>query len=421
MTNGAGFSTVTSRPGRRPCGRSGRHAFFAAWACAVWLGACVGAPPREEPTPLVEFSPQLEVEEVWSLSVGSLAGLGDDRLAPALVDGTLYLADSRGQVLALEAATGRRLWEVELEASVTGATAAGAGLVVVGTKSGEVIGLDAASGQTRWKARVSSEVLAPPAVAPGTVVVQTIDGKLFGLAAEDGRRRWFYEQSEPALSLRGTASPQVVRGYVLAGFANGKVVALHWRDGRPAGEFVVAEPRGRNEIERLVDVDATPIVRDDALYAASFQGKVVAVDLSGGRLSWAREASVYTGLETDEQRVFYSDERGDVVALDRRSGATLWRQDKLRARHPSAPAVMDDYVVVGDFEGYVHWLAREDGRFAARYRLGGSGPIRTRPLVYEGLLIVAKADGHVSALRIRKAPRVARARAAAPTEISPLP
>ncbi len=402
MTNWTGFAAgATARPAF--AGLQGLARFIVTGACAALLGACAGGAAREEPTPLVAFTPQLEAHEVWSLRVGSLAGRGDDRLVPALAGETLYVADSRGRVRALDAATGRVHWEVALEVPVTGASGAGEGLVVIGTKNATVIALDAASGQSRWTARVSSEVLAAPAVAPGMVVVQTIDGKLYGLRAEDGHRQWFYEQSEPALSLRGTAAPVIVRGYVLAGFANGKVVALHWRDGRPAGEFVVAEPRGRSEIERLVDVDATPVVRDDALYAASFQGKVAAVDLSSGRLSWARAASVYTGLDTDGERVFYSDERGDIVALDRRSGASLWRQDKLRARRPSAPAVMGDYVVVGDGEGYVHWLAREDGRFTARYRFGDA-PIRTRPLVYQDLLIVADADGRVSALRTAPCP-----------------
>ncbi len=370
-------------------------------AAFLLLAGCAGSPARERPTALVAFTPEIAVHEVWSLDTGSLAGLGDDRLGPALVDGTLYLADSRGRVLAVKADDRRRLWETDLDVPVTGATGAGEGLVVVGTLQGEVVALDAISGKRRWTARVSSEVLAPPTVGEGMVVVQTIDGKLFGLDAGDGRQRWMYERSEPALSLRGHAAPLMVRGYVLAGFASGKVVALQVRDGRLAGEFTVAQPHGRNEIERLVDVDATPLVLDNTLFAASFQGRLVAVDLGSGRLAWSRNASVWSGLAADSDHVYLSDEHGQVVAFDRSNGASLWRQERLRARVLSAPAVHDGYVVVGDLEGYLHWLGRDDGRFAGRYRLGNA-PIRAPALVRDGVAYVVDLSGRLAALRIEK-------------------
>lgn len=365
------------------------------------LGCASPGPVLEPPSPLVEFKPELQVRVLWSAEVGPLVGRGDDRLVPLLIDDTIYTVNSRGQVTALNADDGRILWQTELRLPVTGATGGGGDLLVVGTRKGEVVALDRRDGKQRWAARVSSEVLAPPAAGQGIVVVQTVDGKLFGLAAEDGRRLWVHERTEPTLSLRGHAAPVLVSDYVLAGFASGKVAVLQLRDGRVLGEFAVAQPRGRNEIERLVDVDAAPRVVGDVLFAASYQGKVVAVDVRSGRTIWSRDASTYTGLEVDHGNVYLTDEKGYVLALDRQNGASLWRQDKLRFRSLNAPVYHAGHVVVGDFEGYVHWLARDDGRFTARYRLG-SAPIHAPALVREHTLYVADRDGRLAALAVER-------------------
>jgi outer membrane protein assembly factor BamB len=354
---------------------------------------------REEPAPLPEFTAERQVSELWSAGAGAGAGKQVLRLSPHLEADVLYTADRDGTVSALRAGDGQAIWTVELRAPVTSAAGVGAGLVMVGTKKGEVIALDRQDGTRRWSANVSSEVLGAPTAAENAVVVQTTDGKLTGLSAADGKRLWSYARNEPALSLRGTGTPVIAGGYVFAGFASGKIVALRLGDGRLAWELTVAEPSGRNEIERLVDVDAPVLLAGDTLYAAAYQGKVVAVDLKSGRTNWTRDASTHVSLAADARNLYIAEDGGRVVALDRNSGATVWKQEGLRGRHLNAPARIGDTVAVADFEGYVHWLAAEDGHFVARYPAGG-GPIRAEAATGRDTLYVLNADGTVRALQL---------------------
>jgi len=232
-------------------------------------------------------------------------------------------------------------------------------------------------------------------------VVQTADGKLTGLSAADGKRLWVYERTEPALSLHGTAAPVIVGDIVLAGFASGKIVGLQIHDGKLLWEMPVAQPHGRNEIERLVDVDASPIVVGKVIFAASYQGKIIAVDFQTGRVLWSRDVSTYTGMDADTRNVYLTDDQGEVLAFDQRTGASVWRQEHLRARQLSAPRYFDGLVAVGDFEGYVHWLSADDGHFVARYRASHS-PIRAQPLAGHDMIYVCSLSDTLDALRLVK-------------------
>jgi outer membrane protein assembly factor BamB len=372
-------------------------------ALALTLAACGGSKVvREPPAPLPEFEPQTQVQELWSTGVGAGVGKLPVRLTP-FFDGTvLYAADARGHVSAVATDDGRRLWGTDLSHPVSGATGVGDGLVVVGSPKARVTALNKEDGKQAWSATVSSAVMAPPVVHAGVVVVQTADGKLTGLNVVDGKRLWTYERSEPALSLLGTTAPSVVGDYVLSGFASGKIVALNLRDGRPVWEFAVSQPRGRNEIERMVDVDAPLLIVRDSLYAASYQGKIVAVDMrTGGRLLWTRDVSTFSGMDAGRGYVYLSDEKGHVLAFDQATGASVWKQDKLRGRGLSAPVYFNGYVVVGDYQGYLHWLSAEDGRFVARYRVG-SDAVTSRPLAGPTAVYVLNQGGTLAALQPRR-------------------
>jgi outer membrane protein assembly factor BamB len=336
-------------------------------ACLAGLSACSwfgGQEPANPPTPLTEFESQATVRELWSKDIGAGAQQNYLRLEPALTRDVLYVTDARGHVQALALPGGRVLWEVSL-----------------------------------WRAQVTSEVLAPPVISNGVAVVQCVDGRLHALKLEDGQRLWSIERSEPALSLRGTATPVVVSDLVFAGQASGKMLAASLKDGRVIWEIPVAQSQGRSEIERLIDVDSPVLVAGRVLIAAAYQGKVVAVSLDNGRLLWSRDISTYLPLASDGAHVFISDDRGHLLALDLNSGATVWKQEKLQNRRPSAPAVVGAAVAVGDFEGYVHWLSREDGRFLARTR-ASSYPVVTTPLADTPLLYVITQNGKLFAYRI---------------------
>lgn len=362
---------------------------------ALAVGGCASRSVREPPSPLFDFLPRANVESVWTADIGSAPGR-HLMLRPALYDGVVYAADARGQVSAYRADTGRRVWEVELAVPVSGAVGVGEGLVLIGTRRGALIALDAASGKELWRESVSSEILAPATAGRGVVAVQTVDGKLAGFSAKDGKRLWLYDRAEPALSLRGTSAPVIVDEVVLTGFASGRLVGVQLRDGRVLWELPVSQPRGRNEIERLVDVDASPIVRGEMLYAASYRGKLVAVNLRTGSIAWSRDISSYTNLALDDKNIYVTDDVGQIHAFDLRTGASSWRHEKLRGRGVSGPMYVGGRLVVGDAEGYVHYLSPDDGSLLARYRVGG-GPVRAG--VVDGETLYVSASDTLAALR----------------------
>lgn len=365
------------------------------------LGGCGlfggGAAP-EPPAGLVDFEPAARIETLWSVDTGRGPGRQFLRLTPALQRETLYVADTRGRVQARAIDSGRLLWERRLGLEVTSGVGVGDGLVLVGTRKGLVVALEHDSGRELWRAQASSEILAPPAADFGVVVVQAVDGRVSGYSSATGKLLWVFERSEPALSLRGTATPVIVPDAVLTGFGTGKLAAIGLRDGRALWEIPVAQPQGRSEIERLIDVDVPVLLAGPLLLGAAYQGKVVALSLENGRLLWSRDLSTYSALAADGSNVYLSDERGHLYALDLRSGATVWKQDGLRGRRPGAPAVVGPAVAVGDHEGYVHWLAREDGRFLARTRAARAA-ILAPPLAEGSVLYVAAQNGTLAALR----------------------
>lgn len=369
-------------------------------ASAALLAGCASDSrlSRDEPAPLAEFSPEFEIQEIWSGTAGSGAGGHVLQFTPLLRGETLYTADRNGRVYALSSRTGDTVWEVDLNTPLTSGVGGGEGLVIVASRRGELLALDPASGSKLWASPVVSEVLSPVAQSGNLVVAQSLDGKIHALSATDGKRLWVHGRSEPTLTLRGTSQPVLIGEYVFTGFASGKIAALHVRDGRVLWEMTVSAPRGRNEIERLVDIDAPVLISGDTLYAASYQGKLVAVDLKTGKTNWSRDVSTYTGVVADRRHIYVSDERGHVLAFDPRTGASVWKQDKLSGRRLSRPAPLGDHIVVADYEGFLHWLSAEDGHFVARHR-AGSDPIAVAPVSEGKVVYIADQEGRLAALR----------------------
>ena len=360
-----------------------------------WFSSDNSIPPAE----LQTVAQPISVQQLWETKVG--AGVKDQflRLVPALADGRIYAASADGVVMALDALTGQRLWETNTQLPITGGVGLSeTGLVLVGTSKGQVVALQQENGQEAWRAQVSSEVLAPPRAGNGIVVVRSGDGKFTGLDARTGERRWVYVHSVPALSLRGSAPPLVVQGLVVAGLDSGKLLVLSLDKGLPLTEKTIAAPRGRTEIERMIDIDSEPKVVGDTLYLAAYRGSVAAIDMRGGNLVWTRDLSSYAGLAVDAGQVYVSDDTDAVIALDRRSGGTLWKQPELTGRRLSAPVATDDYVVVGDFEGYLHWLSKDSGQIVGRVR-AASASIITPPIAAGNIVFVYGKGGTLSAFR----------------------
>jgi len=351
-----------------------------------------------EPAQLQDIEKELSVKTLWKTDIGS--GLNEQRLKlePRIDRGRVYVADAEGLLQGLDAKNGKRLWSLETELPLSGGPGSGDGLVVVGTSDGEVVAYSEDSGQLLWQAQVSSEVLSVPAVSSGVIVVHTIDGKLFGLNASDGKQRWLYSREVPVLSLRGTGSPVISGNRVISGFAGGKLVALNLDSGELLWETTVTTPSGRSELERMVDIDGDPFVSNGAVFVATYQGEVAVVSEYSGKVIWRRKLSSFSGVQADWRYLYISDETGNVWAINPEDGVAMWKQSDLANRSLSAPAVINGKVVVGDYEGYLHWMDHATGSVVARSRIG-SDPIISAPRVAGDVVYVYNSDGTLAALQ----------------------
>jgi len=360
-----------------------------------------GDDTADPPAALVDIETTLKVTRVWSNGAGNGAGDFGTSLTLAVDGENVYVADYEGRVTALALADGKRRWEVKTDLRLSGGPGVADGSVVVGSADAELLGLAADSGTELWRTRVSSEVLAPPQLAQGVAVIRTVDGRLAAHDTGSGQRLWLYDSSVPVLSLRGTSTPLISGDAVLSGFANGKLAALSLHEGRLLWESNVAVPRGRSELDRMVDIDGAPVISAATVYAASYQGRVAALSLRSGALLWSREMSSYSGLGVSGNRILAGDAESHIWALDGDNGAAYWRQENLHLRNVTAPVAVGDAVVVGDFEGYLHFMSIDDGRFVARYQISKSA-IATSPVVIGERIYVLDVSGRVTALQIGK-------------------
>ena len=352
------------------------------------------------PANLEAFEPAAKIKELWSRRAASGTGGTHRELRAVLAAGQMFAAGHDGDIAAYDPFSGERLWETDSGISISAGPGAGAGLVVVGGSGGEVVALSSSDGAAAWRAQVTSEVLSAPAVGERIVAVRTVDGKLFGLDAATGERSWVYDRTVPVLTLRGTGAPVIAGDVVVAGFDSGHLAAISLADGQLRWESHVAAPTGQTELERLADMDADPVVADGVVYAVTFQGRVVAFELRTGQPLWQRDMSSHAGMGIGRRLLYVTDEQSHVWAFDRGTGASLWRQDGLARRRVTRPVEFGDYVVVADYEGYVHWLSIDDGRFAARTRAGG-GAVLAPPVTNETAVYVLGGSGTLTSLTVR--------------------
>ncbi|MBI4696444.1 MAG: outer membrane protein assembly factor BamB [Gammaproteobacteria bacterium] len=355
---------------------------------------------KPKPAELVQFPTTLKVTEAWSGSFGSGAEKQYLKLTPAYADGRIYTADRDGRVMAVDAQKGSTIWELrDKKQRISGGPGVGEGLVMVGTSKAMVLAYDAATGKPRWATKVSSEVLSPPVASDGVVIVRAGDGKMMALGAADGKLHWTYDRSIPTLTLRGSGTPVIHENLVVAGFDNGRLVALDLHSGKTIWETRLAEPTGRSDLERMVDVDSEPVIAGNTAYVACFQGRVAAVALDDGRVEWTRDISSYADLSVDDERLYVTDDKGTVWALKLEDGSDAWKQPALLNRAPTGPTRIDDFVVVGDFEGYLHFMDRYNGKFAQRVRVDKKR-ILTSPIRVDDLLLGYSSAGELVAYRL---------------------
>ncbi|MGB8715090.1 MAG: outer membrane protein assembly factor BamB [Rhodanobacteraceae bacterium] len=388
-----------------------KRIFFVLLLAAVTLLAACGKdnsnikPPHE----LGDFTPSVKVQRLWTAQVGRGADKAGMRMRPAFEDNTIYAASTDGYMKAIDGTTGRTLWEktkpwrAEGDISYSGGPAVSDGVLAVGTLDGHVYTYEAKTGKRLWSTQVDSSILSTPVFSGDMLLVRTDNGKVTALKRADGSRAWVYDQSTiPTLSLRGNSNLLVSHGVVFFGSDSGKLVAIRLDTGKPIWDQELSQQQGRTEIERLDDSDGNLILDDATLYASAYHGHLLAVDAREGRSLWDHPFSSYAGVALGGSTLVGVDDQSNVWAWSTDGGGNLWKQDGLTWRWLGTPAVQGNTVVVGDREGYVHWLKLSDGSFAARTRMGRDA-IRSQPLVLDdGRVIIEDASGNISAWQVGK-------------------
>lgn len=369
------------------------------------LAACSSNDPKKQalkPASLVDFEPSIKIKKLWSTSVGSGRDKRYSKFAPAIAEKAIYVSDVDGRIFAVDKENGKRLWQTKLKKTALSAGVGYAGnKVFVGTYDGELIALDAANGEKLWQAETSSEILAVPAANNEVVVAQTIDGRLFGFNATSGETRWRYDHVVPSLTVRGEASPLMTRTQLVAAFGNGQVVALNPEDGGLQWSGRVSQPKGGNELERVVDVDGTPLEQGGFIYAASYQGAIAAFSKVTGKVAWKQDLSTLNSLTASSSRIFSVDENSHVIAFNSVNGNIEWRNDQLHRRNLSAPLAYNDYVLAIDDDDYLHVMSASDGSFVYRFKPAGDG-FDAQPKVFGDRFLLLSEDGTLSAYTLAK-------------------
>lgn len=382
-----------------------------------WFGASTKS-KANQPTELTKIASPIGVSKLWDVNLGDGEGTLWLRQRPTLDGNRIYATNDDGEVVALDAATGKQIWVANAvnvaktgswikfwkrkaaEAGLTGSPGVGNGLVVVGGRNGEVVAFSADTGEKKWSVRVTSEVLSAPRVIDTRVIVRANDGRVFGLDPADGSRKWVYDRGLPALSVRGNSSPVGAGGLSFIGYDDGTVVALRDEDGLRVWEQAIAEPDGRTELERMADIDGEMIIDGEQIFVASFHDKLMSLAAASGQPLWTHDYGSYSGVAVAGDKLVFSDKNGDVWALDKSSGTSSWKQNLLEHRQLTTPVIQGEYAVVGDLEGYLHWIKLDTGDVVGRARIERAAIRGTPQVSADGILYALTNEGKLAAYRL---------------------
>jgi outer membrane protein assembly factor BamB len=333
-----------------------------------WLGIGRTVP---KPGPLLPIDAKLTPRVNWQVPLGAKGG---ESFAPAIRTDAIIAAGPDGTIVSVDPASGRQIWRIKADRPLSAGVGALASGAVVGTDKGDVIALDA-TGKTLWQVKISTEVAGPPKAADGKIIVWALDGRIYGLSEADGSQKWLMQRTNPVLTVRRFAGGTVSRGALFTGTAGGRLLALDVNTGVLGWEASVATPKGATELERIADVTSAPIVEERQACAAAYQGRVACFDIVRGTLAWSRDFSSLGGIAADGTHLYVTDDKGAIQALDKATGASVWKQDKLAPRFPSGPVVVGEYVGVVDGEGYLHLLDPKDGAMVGRVATDGAAAL----------------------------------------------
>ncbi|MDW6003206.1 outer membrane protein assembly factor BamB [Vibrio mangrovi] len=378
---------------------------FLMTAIAGGLAGCSGEEESVVMAPVPVVNSQFTPHSEWRASVGSGVGHYFSKLKPKYAYDTIFVADRDGLVKALNPENGKELWQQDLEVDdpirLAGGIDTGLNQVYVGSENGVVYALDAKTGELKWKHNIGGEILASPTTDGHLLIINTSNGNLTALDQTSGEEQWVISTEVPNLTLRGVSEPVALSGGVFWGTAAGRLAAAITAQGQMIWQQPIGIPKGATEIDRLVDVDASPLIMGESLYTIGYNGQLVDIDLRSGKPIWKRTYSSAKDMATDGGRLFLVTDEDHIVAVDARSGTELWTNNKLEHRLVTAPVMISNYVVVGDSEGYLYWIDRSSGEFVAQQFVNSSGfAVSPIALPGNGYLLITR-NGDVKKLTIR--------------------
>ncbi len=392
----------------RPAGAARRLRFAAGMLAVLALAGCatiyeyLPVPPSfslrwiwdsKKPGPLPELTPSAAAAVNWQVAVGKAV----PGFAPLVLSDAVFAASTDGGISRIDPATGRSIWRASAGRTLSAGPGADANVVVVGTDKGDVLAFDAATGGAKWTAKVSTEIVAPPRVADGVVAVFAGDGSIHALNVADGAKKWVFQRASPALTVRNFAGGVATRGGLFIGTAGGRLLAIDMQTGIVGWDAAVANPKGATELERIADVTSLPVVDQQQVCAVAFQGRVACFEITRGTLNWSRDVSSLAGITVDAKYLYVTDDKGAVHALDKATGASAWKQDRLAARRIGGPQLVGDLVGVVDVEGYLHLLSAANGAYVGRLATDGTAPT-SQPALFSGSALWQSAGGNLYAV-----------------------
>lgn len=357
----------------------------------------LGRDPVNPPAELEDIASTVTTKVDWSVGLGNM---GRFSFTPAIQSDYVYACSHEGGVYQLDAKSGKTLWHTEMDVPLSGGVGVGGGLVLVGSSKGQLIALNI-SGKKVWSSNLSSEIQGVPRYFNDLVIVRTTDQHIYGIDSVDGRKKWVFERNTPSLALKTNAGIVVDGGAVYAGFPGGKMVAIRADNGKMIWESTIAQPKGVTEIERIADITSLPFVDGPLVYAVAYQGKVAAIDRKTGKVLWNRDISSYSGLSFADDKIYVSHALGSVYSLDYNNGKTFWRQGNLAYRNLTLPLLVGNVVAVGDIEGYLHLMSKEDGKFVGRIQLGSDAISEIALGSQKNQLLAQTRAGHLYAVTIQ--------------------
>ncbi|MBQ0833815.1 outer membrane protein assembly factor BamB [Marinobacter sp.] len=379
-----------------------RAGIFSVVVAALGVSGCSTTDTFEQPVPVPDVDSTVEFDTIWSMSVGD--GHDDEflYLSPLNAGDTVYAASADGELVAVDAETGKLRWEQELEDRIFAGVGGDQNQLYLVTREADLIALSRDGGEELWRVGLPTEALAAPQSNGVLVVAQTTDGRVLAFDTATGEKRWQYDGVVPALSLRAAAAPLVGGDVVLASFSNGKLIALSADAGQPLWQYEVGQPQGRTELERLVDIAGQPLVLDTAVMVSGYQGKLALIDIRTGQEIWSRKASSLHAPMVGGGNIYLSSANGNVVAYRGSDRRELWLEDRLSWRQLTQPAVYENYLVVGDYEGYLHVLSAEDGSLVGQKSYDSDGLRVPLQRMANGNLMVFGNGGKLSVFKLKE-------------------